>query len=570
MKWTYRETPPQTEMNEWLTDIGFSSLFSPGLWARGLTTRSTLEAFFRINPANLTSPLGFGEEMNKAIVRLRRAFENKEKIVIFGDYDVDGTSGTALIQGVLQKLSAHYGFTSTVMLSDRFTEGYGLNAQNLGRLISMEPGLVITVDCGVSSGAEIEQLKAVGIDVIITDHHGLKGDFPTAAVAVVHPGLSASTNLPPISGCSVAWQLMRGLWETNGKSSPEWLMKDALDLVALGAVCDIMPLNVPENRFFVREGMKQIERGRRKAFQVMRDACGWRKVNTYTLGFVIGPRINAAGRMNKINGAEPVVEWLLSRDEQRCAEIARQLEQFNTDRRREQEEAIQAGLTQLENDPQPGRYEKLSVVQGDFHEGVVGIVASKLAEKFYQPAFVMGTTEDTDQTGILRGSARSIHNVNLFSLIERHQHHLIQWGGHAMAAGLSIERDRMAAFFQAIDAELAALPSDVWEKVRSVDGRLSEDDLNEGFFENIEALEPHGEKFSPFIWELSGKVTRGRVISRPGNPKTGTLCVGKKEFPFVMWENADQLNFEQPRTFVGSWEYNDYQKAMQFRAMGVL
>ncbi|HWR28881.1 MAG TPA: single-stranded-DNA-specific exonuclease RecJ, partial [Negativicutes bacterium] len=566
----YRETPPQTEMNEWLTDIGFSSLFSPGLWARGLTTRSMLEAFFRINPANLASPLGFGEEMNKAIVRLRGAFEKKEKIVIFGDYDVDGTSGTALIQGVLQKLSAHYGFTSTVMLSDRFTEGYGLNAQNLGRLISMEPGLVITVDCGVSSGVEIEQLKAVGIDVIITDHHGLKGDFPAAAVAVVHPGLSASTHLPPISGCSVAWQLMRGLWETNGKNSPEWLMKDALDLVALGAVCDIMPLNVPENRFFVREGMKQIEQGRRKAFQVMRDACGWRKVNTYTLGFVIGPRINAAGRMNKINGAEPVVEWLLSRDEQRCAEIARQLEQFNTDRRREQEEAIQAGLTQLENDPQPGRYEKLSVVQGDFHEGVVGIVASKLAEKFYQPAFVMGTTDDTDQTGILRGSARSIHNVNLFSLIERHQHHLVQWGGHAMAAGLSIERDRMAAFFQAIDAELAALPSDVWEKVRFVDGRLSEADLNDGFFENIESLEPHGEKFSPFIWELSGKVTRGRVISRPGNPKAGTLCVGKKEFPFVMWENSDQLDFEQLRTFVGSWEYNDYQKAMQFRAMGVL
>ncbi len=570
MKWSYRENPPQAAMNEWLAEIGFSPLFSSGLWARGLKSQSMLEGFFRIDPSNLTSPLGFGEEMNKAVARLRRAFENKEKIVILGDYDVDGTSGTALIQGVLQKLSGHYGFSSTVMLSDRFTEGYGLNARNLGRLMSMEPGLVITVDCGVSSGGEIEQLKTAGIDVIITDHHGLKGKFPDAAVAVVHPGLSDNGELPAISGCSVAWQLMRGLWETHGKPSPEWLMRDMLDLVALGAVCDIMPLNVPENRFFVREGMKQIEQGRRTAFQVMRDANSWRKVTTYTLGFVIGPRINAAGRMNKMNGAEPVVEWLLSRDGQRCAEIARQLEQFNTDRRREQEDSIQTGLTQLENDPQPGRYEKISVVQGDFHEGVVGIVASKLAEKFYQPAFVMATTEDTEVTGVLRGSARSIHSVDLFRLIERHQHHLVQWGGHAMAAGLSIERDRMSAFFQAIDADLATLPAGTWEKIRFVDGRLAEEDLNDVFFKNLEALEPHGEKFPSFIWALSGKVTRGRVIPRPGNPKAGILCVGKKQFPFIMWENSSQFEFDNVETFVGSWEYNEYQKSMQFRALGVL
>ena len=570
MKWRYRETSPAIEMNEWLTDLGISPLFAPGLWARGLTSHSALKAFFQLDPSLLTSPLAFGEEMNKAVSRLRRAFEMKEKIVIFGDYDVDGTSGTALIQGVFQKLSGHYGFSSAVMLSDRFTEGYGLNSRNLGRLMSMEPRLVITVDCGVSSGVEIEQLKAAGIDVIITDHHGLKGDFPAAAVAVVHPGLSGTHDLPQISGCSVAWLLMRGLWETNGKNSPDWLMKEALDLVALGAVCDIMPLNVPENRFFVREGMKQIERGPRTSFQVMREACGWRTVSTYTLGFVIGPRINAAGRMNKADGAAPVIEWLLSKDRQRCAEIAAQLETFNTDRRREQEESIQTGLTQLEQDPQPERYEKLSVVQGDFHEGVVGIVASKLAEKFYQPAFVMATTEDTAQTGILRGSARSIHQVDLFRLIERHQQYLVQWGGHAMAAGLSIKRDCMIPFFQAIDAELTALPSDIWEKVRFVDGCLTEDDLNVGFFENLAALEPHGEKFQPFLWTISGKVIRGRVISRPGNPKAGTLCVGEKEFPFIMWENSDQLNFEQTETFIGSWEYNDYQKGMQFRAMGVL
>mgnify|MGYP003588670305 CR=1 FL=1 len=569
MKWRYRTLPESAELCSCLQDLGLSPLIAAGLQARGLTAPALLERFFRTDLADLVSPADFGEEMAKAIARLRRAFEAKEHIVVLGDYDVDGTSGTALIQGVLQRLCGHYGFTSEVMLSDRFTEGYGLNDRNIGRLMSMRPRLVITVDCGVSSGAEIARLKSAGIDVIITDHHGLKGDYPAAAVAVVHPGLSAKAGLPAISGCSVAWQLMRGLWEHNGKRSPDWLLRDELDLVALGAVCDIMPLNDPANRYFVRHGMKLIEQGRRTAFQVMREAGGWRNVNTYTLGFVIGPRINAAGRMNRDGGAEPVVEWLLSTDPQRCAAIARQLEQFNNDRRREQDESVQTGLLQLATAPQPEAYHRLSVVQGNFHEGVVGIVAAKLAEKFYQPAFVLAATEETERTGIWRGSARSIPTVDLFHLMERHQQHLVQWGGHAMAAGLSIERDKMLPFFRALDAELAVLPADSWEKVRFVDGHLTESALDKRFFDSLAALEPHGEKFPPFVWEIAGTVTRGRVIDRPGNPKAGQLRVGGREFPFIMWENADQLEFEQTRTFFGAWEYNEYQRSMQFRAMGV-
>lgn len=569
MRWRYRTMPESAELSACLRDLGLSPLFAAGLQARGLTDPDVLERFFRSDLTNLVSPDDFGAEMAKAITRVRRAFEAKEHIVVLGDYDVDGTSGTALIQGTLQRLCGHYGFTSEVMLSDRFTEGYGLNGRNIGRLMSMRPNLVITVDCGVSSGEEIARLKSAGIDVIITDHHGLKGDYPTAAVAVIHPGLSTKGDLPAISGCSVAWQLMRGLWEHNGKHSPDWLLRDELDLVALGAVCDIMPLNDPANRYFVRHGMKLIEQGRRTAFQVMRDAGGWRKVNTYTLGFVIGPRINAAGRMNRANGAEPVVEWLLSADPQRCTAIARQLEEFNNDRRREQEESVQAGLLQLATTPRPEAYRKLSVVQGDFHEGVVGIVAAKLAEKFYQPAFVMTATAETEQTGIWRGSARSVPSVDLFRLMEKHQQYLVQWGGHAMAAGLSIERDRMSPFFRALDAELAALPGDSWEKVRFVDGRLTESSLDGRFFDSLAALEPYGEKFPPFVWEIEGKVTRGRVIERPGNPKAGQLRVGDREYPFIMWENADQLEFEQSRTFFGVWEYNEYQRAMQFRALGV-
>ena len=573
MKWQYRSeilsvTPP-VEMVEWLTELGFPTIFAPALWSRGLHSQASLREFFRPNEAELLSPLRFGEEMSKAVARLRQAFEKREHIVIFGDYDVDGTSGTALIQGVLNRLSGHYGFSSDVMLSDRFTEGYGLNPKNLGRLAGMHPHLVVTVDCGISSGDEIASLKESGIDVIITDHHGLKGEFPAAAVAVVHPGLAVEETLPPVSGCCVAWQLMRGLWEVNGKTSPDWVAQGMLDLVALGAVCDIMPLNVPENRFFVSEGLKKIAAGERTAFRTMGKNNGWRKVSTYMLGYVIGPRINAAGRMNTESGAAPVVEWLLSQDEKRCREIGAQLEQFNTERRREQEEAVRIGILQLEGEL-PAKYERLSLVQGDFHEGVVGIVASKLAEKFYRPAFVIAATEETGKTGVLRGSARSIPGVNLFNIMERHQGYLVQWGGHAMAAGMSIRENQMTDFFSAVDGELVTLPDSTWEKIRWIDGRLAEADLTDNFFAGIREMEPHGEKFPQFIWSLRGRVTQGRIMDFPGSPKAGILLVGGLSFPFVMWENSPRLEFEKMQTFAGCWEYNDYQRKIQFKALDVL
>ena len=574
MKWQYRNETlsamPPAEMAGWLTELDFPAIFAPALWSRGLKSQAGLMRFFRPDEAELLSPAHFGEEMAKAVIRLRQAFENREHIVVFGDYDVDGTSGTALIQNVLNRLAGHYGFSSAIMLPDRFTEGYGLNQKNLDRLMGMRPQLVITVDCGVSSGAEITALKESGIDVVITDHHGLKGEFPADAAAVVHPGLSAAESLPPVSGCCVAWQLMRGLWEMNGKASPDWVSQGMLDLVALGAVCDIMPLNVPENRFFVREGLKKIASGQRAAFRTMASNGVWRKVSAYTLGYVIGPRINAAGRMNTESGAAPVVEWLLSQDEKRCREIGAQLEQFNTERRREQEEAVLSSVLQLEAEPPAGKYERLSVVQGDFHEGVVGIVAAKLAEKFNRPAFVIAAAEETARTGVLRGSARSIPGVNLFNVMERHQSYLVQWGGHAMAAGMSIRENQMADFFSAVDGELLALPDSTWEKVRWIDGRLEESDLTRAFFTAIQSMEPHGEKFPQFVWSLQGQITQGRIMNLPGSPKAGTLLVGELSFPFVMWENSSRLEFDKMQTFVGCWEYNDYQRKIQFKALDVL
>lgn len=565
MKWKLRNAPRDISLYEALRDLELPTCFATGLWFRGLKDPESVRDFFYPSADHIVHPADFGESMVVAVRRLRQAFEQKEHIVVFGDYDVDGTCGTALVQEVLTKLSSHYGFSSEVMLSDRFTEGYGLNPNNMNRLLDLRPNLVITVDCGISSAAEIGYLRSRDVDVIVTDHHGLKGEFPNEAVAVVHPAFSTA-KMPSLSGCGVAWQLMRGLWSSNGKDAPAWLQNDALDLVALGAVCDIMPLNEGYNRIVVRDGMKLIENGKRTVFKVMARSLKWKKVSTYTLGFVIGPRLNAAGRMNRDNGAAPVVECLLAQEESRCEQILADLERFNSERRQRQEEALQFGIAFVENNR---IHKRLALVLGEFHEGVAGIVASKLAERFYQPAFVLAKSEEDPSGLVLKGSARSIPGVDLFKVIEKKQHYLSHWGGHAMAAGLTLPADQVEAFFNAVDVELEKVPDSVWERVRWIDGRLQNEDLTPEFFRALEELEPHGEGNPPFIWLIEG-VTEGRVIDRPGSPKSGLLLIGETKVPFVMWEQAEKCSLGDRQAFVGFWSFNDFHKKLQFQIIDVL
>ena len=553
MKWKVRETGDLSELEQWLIDKNIPPIFAPLFLGRGIGSRESLEEFFCDTIEKTTSPLLFGKELEKAVERLREAFEKKERIIIFGDYDVDGTTGTALIKGVLLRLRPHYGFDIDVMLSDRFTEGYGLNEKNIERLIAMEPDLIVTVDCGISSAVEIEKLKSLGIDTIITDHHELKGEFPKAAYAVVHP-LYCNYPMQGLSGCGVAYQLMRGIWEVHGKTAPTWVVEEQLDLVALGAVCDIMPLNIADNRIYVRRGLQKIKEGKRLAFALMGQKLKWRKVDTYTLGFGIGPRINAAGRMKN---ADIVVNLLLSQDEKECLEILDELEERNVKRRAEQDYVVEEGLKQVQNSP----YKNLTLVHGVFHEGVVGIAASKFIEHVYRPTFVL--TEHGEQ---VKGSARSIPGINLFKLIEQEQLYLTYWGGHEMAAGLTLPKENIAPFFAALEEALSSYPQEVWEKTGYIDGVLKGEDLTEDFFKTLLSLEPFGEKFPPITWKVMGILT-GRELDE--NRKIGKIKIEDKEFPFAMWKDANKAKFGNLQSFYGRWEWSDYHNAMQFRIIDV-
>lgn len=540
------------EMSEWLKQNQIPSLFGPILQRRGVTNIPELEHFFHGTLEDVTPSTAFGPPIYRAVERLKQAFLAKEKIVIVGDYDADGTTAASVIMTVLNKLKPHYGFEVEYLIPDRFTEGYGLNDHNLPRLLEKKPQLVITVDCGVSSDSQIYELKARGIDTIVTDHHEPKQAFPKNAYAVVHPMV---TDYPDhgICGCTVAYQFMKAIWECQGKNPPSWVVEDLLDLVAIGTVCDIMPLR-GDNRIYVRLGIQKINEGKRLAFRIMKERLGWKQVNTKTLGFSIGPRINAAGRMKD---ADPVVHLLLSDDPSYCTSILNELEIRNTERKAAQEHVIQIGLKQAEQSPYN---HVLAIIDDSFHEGVVGIAASKIVERYYRPTFCLAR-----HNGIVKGSARSIEGVHLFQLMEKFQHLLgNKWGGHAAAAGLTFEDESLVdPFFKALDAELSTYPSEIWKKIHRWDAYFSTDEILDvdRFFEILTKLEPFGQGFPDITWAVKGTLLPGRALKE--DQKIGKLQHGSVQIPFAMWSGASRAQFHLAQTYFGKFEYSDYWKSMQ-------
>jgi single-stranded-DNA-specific exonuclease len=565
MRWIqYRlEEPPAKEVVEWVTENRFHPRIIPILTRRGITSAEQCKKLFFGTIEDTFPSTAFGPEMIKAVKRLKIAFENKENIVIFGDYDVDGTTGTAIMMGVLSELQKYYHFHVDFMIPDRFNEGYGLNDKNIQRLIHMNPSLVVTVDCGISSGKQITALKERGIDVIVTDHHEPKAEIPYDAIAIIHPKFC---NYPfdGLSGAGVAYQTMKALWEVNGKKAPPWVIYDQLDLVALGAVCDLMKLQ-DDNRIYVKYGMKLIQQGRRLAFHIMGSPERLRffkKVDTNTLGFKIGPRINAAGRMEE---ADCVVELLLSNNVIECNRILDILEKRNQERQAAQEYVLKNGMPQLDS-----IYKNINVVIGDhtYHEGVLGICASKFMEKRYKPTFVLALNEE----GMLKGSARSIEGINLFHYLHQHEKYLYAWGGHHAAAGLTIATENAATFFKKLDESLDHVPKAVWTKTRYWEGDLTLDDIDESFFQSVLALEPTGVGFPSVAWRITGEVISGKILG--DDKRIGKLLLKNKQgmkriFPFVMWEKASNIHFEQEHTLYGFWEWNEFNNGMQFRAVDV-
>lgn len=433
-RWNLRPSGPAGSRAE-LERAGLPPLCAAVLCARGVDTAPAASAFLAHGPDLLHDPFLL-QDMEKAVERISRAIREQETVAVYGDYDVDGITATCLLTQFLRTLGGQV----VSYIPDRTEEGYGLNNNAIDALARQGVTLIVTVDCGITAAQEVEYARALGVDVVITDHHQCKEVLPQA-VAVVDPRRpDCSYPFPDLAGVGVALKLALAL--TAPAQRPQVLL-DYGELAAIGTVADVMLLQ-GENRALVHLGLERLADCSRPGLQaLLREAgCPRGQVpTTVTIGYGLAPRINAAGRMEQAGTA---LELLLTQDPQRGQELAQELCQLNRLRQAIELEIFQHCDQLLTHTPALSA--PVIVLAGEgWHQGVIGIVASRLAEKYACPAFMISLDGDKG-----KGSCRSFGGFNLFAALERCAPLLDSYGGHELAAGFSIRRDNIPAFRAAL------------------------------------------------------------------------------------------------------------------------
>ena len=418
--------------------------------------------------------------MKAAVSRVLAAIDKEEKVVLFGDYDVDGVTSLALLSDML----GAFGGSPELFLPLRMEEGYGLSHESVERCLnSHQPQLLIAVDCGTSSTAEILHLQGAGVDVIVLDHHEPKTALPQC-VAIVNPKTESDCQFHYLCSAGVVFKLCHALLKT--RPLPDYDLRSALDLVALATVADIVPLE-GENRIFVHRGSTRLaqtpRRGLRRLLQV---AAVRSPIAPEDIGFRLGPRLNAAGRLTT---AEKSLRLLLTDDEAEAGSLAEFLDKQNRDRQEVEKQTFLAAEDQIKAGCDVLRDAAIVVSGRDWHPGVLGIVASRIVRKYHRPTIVIGF----DEKGVGKGSGRSIPGLHLVRAMERCAEYLDKFGGHEMAAGLAITENNLAAFADAFRATARELlsPEDLEPHLR-LDHELALSELSVEFLHWHEMLQPFG------------------------------------------------------------------------------
>lgn len=486
------------------------------LLRRGHSTPDAALSFLDPPLSGLHDPF-LMRDMDVAVERIERALEGGERIVVYGDYDVDGITATALIVRYLRWRGADAGFH----IPHRVEDGYGLSVEGIRAAGERGASLVVTCDCGVTAVREVEAANAAGLDVIVTDHHE-PGESLPPAVAVLNPKLEGS-GYPDrnLAAVGVAFKLCEALERSAGRDRETIL--GALDLVALGTVADLVPM-VGENRILVRRGLERLARTRNAGLKALLDRTelAGGPVSAWQVGFVLAPRINAIGRMD---AAERGVELLLTDDPAEAERIAGRFEEVNADRQRADRSLLAEALEMVERSYDPDRDRAIVLAGSDWHPGVIGIVASRVVERFHRPTIMISIDGD----GLGRGSARSVSGFHLLEALTACRSHLDAFGGHRYAAGLAIRREAVDPFreaFQAYARERIAdehlVPSltiDLEVPLEAIDG---------DFYEALGRFAPYGPGNPEPVLAIGGLSARGypRIVG-DDHLKMTVACNGR-------------------------------------------
>ncbi|MCP8967286.1 single-stranded-DNA-specific exonuclease RecJ [Ectobacillus ponti] len=453
--------------------IGVTPLVASLLLGRGWRTEEEITAFLYNDRQTFHDPYLL-EHMDRAVERIRRAVEGGEQILVYGDYDADGVSSTSVLLLALQELGADAEF----YIPNRFTEGYGPNAEAFRWAQRAGFSLIITVDTGISAVNEAQLAKDLGVDLIITDHHEPPPQLPEA-YAIIHPKLSPRYPFHELAGVGVAFKLAHALLERV----PEHL----LDLAVLGTVADLVALQ-DENRLLVKRGLEKLRATKRPGYQALFKVAdlSQKDLNEESVGFAIGPRINAVGRLED---AAPAVHLLLSEDPEEAWELAQEIDSLNKQRQEIVQQIAEEAIREIEQHYPPETNRVLVVAKEGWNVGVIGIVASKLVERFYRPAIVLGIDRDK---GIAKGSARSIEGFDLFANLSDCRDILPHFGGHTMAAGMTLQLEHVDELRSRLNELAKQLTEEELTPVTPVDAVCRVEELTLKAAEELQLLAPFG------------------------------------------------------------------------------
>ena len=441
--------------------------------ARNITDMTSVKKYFSDEYEEGYDPF-LMHDMQKAVDRINEAIENEEKILVYGDYDADGITSTVLLVETLISMGANV----SSYIPNRFEEGYGPNKEAFTKIIDSGITLIITVDNGIAGVEEVDLANELGCDVIVTDHHKIQDTIPNA-YAIIHPE-HPEGNYPfkKLAGVGVAFKLAHALLEIF----PDFL----LDLVAIGTIADMVSIT-DENRIFVKQGLELINEDPRIGLKMLLELSGIdTKIDEQTVGFYIAPKLNSIGRMDS---AKLGLTFLMAEEPVTARALAEQIEQYNIQRKQVTEDIVKDVISKIENSEK--KQKNVIMVSGEYHEGVLGIVASNIVEKYQKPVFIMNEKE-----GVLKGSARSIFDFNIYVAMNKISDLFLAFGGHTLAAGFSFEKSNFEKIEEFLHNEFEEFKQNNDLKAnKNIDIVTSLEDISYQFINSLDALKPYGMDF---------------------------------------------------------------------------
>ena len=479
MQWILAPQPDREILKDIEKKFNVSKTIATIFYNRGIRSSEDAKQFFKPSWDDLHDPY-LMKDMDLAVDRILKAMKYKERVFIYGDYDVDGITATSLLYLFLKRL----GIEPFYYIPDRLKEGYGLSVSGIQKAASIGATLVISVDCGITGVEEIAKAKELGIDFIVSDHHEPAERLPEA-VAILDPKRKeCDYPFKELAGVGVAYKFVQAV--TQKLNMGEEVAREFVDLVALGSAADIVPM-IDENRLIVKKGLEKINQNARHGINALVESSGLKgqKIGTGQIVFILAPRINAVGRLGN---AERAVRLLITRSDQTAKSIACVLESENRNRKCIDEKTFQKALKLIESDFDIESDRAIVLAQEGWHSGVIGIVASRIAETFCRPTVMI-----TIENGIGKGSARSISNFDIYSALKQCEMYLTEFGGHRYAAGLTIKLDKVKAFREEFEKVVAQeLQDEDLVKKLFIDTEITLPEINEKFISILNRFAPFG------------------------------------------------------------------------------